>query len=79
MFQYTNAVSTHSRLKAAEERQRHHSSSDNVSTHSRLKAAGQQIYRLCRFKPVSTHSRLKAADVLEAAYDLVKEFQHTAA
>ena len=60
-LRYYQAVSTHSRLKAAG---LGHLFADNfadVSTHSRLKAAGGTTQATARRWRVSTHSRLKAA------------------
>ena len=54
------AVSTHSRLKAAERTGDYQTELD-VSTHSRLKAADPFPGYGSLVHPVSTHSRLKAA------------------
>ena len=58
---YVNAVSTHSRLKAAGLNGFRYTPSRIVSTHSRLKAAGLRFNPKALNLKVSTHSRLKAA------------------
>ena len=55
-------VSTHSRLKAADDTGWGYDLDDDVSTHSRLKAADFSVVFIGFPYKVSTHSRLKAAD-----------------
>ncbi len=57
------AVSTHSRLKAAEIVEVLAFDLSVVSTHSRLKAAEPELHPARLHGDVSTHSRLKAADL----------------
>ena len=56
------AVSTHSRLKAADRYFIHIKITCIVSTHSRLEAAEGNRARLPDIQAVSTHSRLEAAE-----------------
>ena len=60
-----DAVSTHSRLKAAGLCHLPKTKLARVSTHSRLKAAGTMLNNAAFLADVSTHSRLKAAGSLE--------------
>ena len=72
-------VSTHSRLKAADNFEYRDADPVNVSTHSRLKAAEARRCRAARKHRVSTHSRLKAAEHSTSAPTARAKFQHTAA
>ena len=74
----SNKVSTHSRLKAADQRTGRQSGAD-VSTHSRLKAAAAFVRPCAGQYAVSTHSRLKAAVPSAQNSCCTKPFQHTAA
>ena len=65
------AVSTHSRLKAAGTPKNKSQNRHTVSTHSRLKAAGYVRKKQKTETTVSTHSRLKAAGIALCIIDII--------